>query len=176
MNIERIGYRYSISELAALLRMLKLPQIHGIETPELDAAGYARVTGELANKNLILQDGAQAYIDRISALLLKTMTDSAGRIEVCSDKRRTLLYSGSKLCITADFQSGAACTLSPFPSFQEAASALEDSLARRRGKIRLMVFNRGTEHLYCLDCADVAEAKMQIDSFIEIARVLISRS
>ena len=176
MNIERIGYRYSNREIAALLRMLKLPPIHGIETPELSAADYTRVTEELTNKSLVLQDGAQVYIDRISALLLKTMTDSAGRIEIRSGKSRTLLYCGSKLCITADFQSGAVCILSPFPSLHEAASALKDSLAHRRGSIRLMFFKQELEHLLDLDCADAADAKMQIDSFIEKARAFISRS
>lgn len=174
MSIERIGYRYNYYELAALLHILRLPPISGIETPELDIASYSHATDELITKNLILQSGAQVYVDRISALLLKTMTDSSVRIEVRSDRRSTLLYHGNRLCIAADRPSGASCILTPFPSFQEAVSALDDSLSRRRGSVQLLLFDKGSEPLHSLSCADAAEARKQIDSLIDKALALIS--
>lgn len=158
MSSEFVGYRYSRDELAALMLVLSVPSLPGAEPHAIDKPAYDRAMDSLAREGIVTMAGDRAYLDRISALLLKSIAGCDRWLRIRSGNRETLLYRCSALCVLADLPARGVCTLMPIERIDLAHSPLTDALSRHVPPLSIALPGSETE------CPDRAAAESALSN------------
>ena len=129
MNTDSIGYRYTDDELATLRLIMSLDLPLGCAQRVLDEEAYDKAVASLSDAQIITPAGSEAYIDKLTAMLLSEISDSEKCLRVIAQNRVCILFRCSRLYVIDDISSGIH-TLTPVGTAAEAAALLADSPER----------------------------------------------
>lgn len=111
---ERIAFRFTRGEIAALLKVMALGELPGLDI-RAEAPGIEE-EASLVESGVVLLLGERTYVDRTISLVLAEAARSARSVHARAGAGRAALYRGERLWVQAQL-SGDIATLEPLPDF-----------------------------------------------------------
>ena len=121
MNVEgteRIAFRFTRGEIAALLKLMNAPSLPEMNLPA--AAPDKRTELSLVEDGVVMPCGERTLVDGTVAAVMRNVLTSRRRLLAASEKGRLALYRGAQMCVLAEENGPELVTLEPFPDVRAA--------------------------------------------------------
>ncbi len=132
-TVEQISYRFTHGELAALLKLMDVPELPGV--PSVTAAAPDGETVQsLVESGTVMVCGERIFVDKVISLIVKNIGTSQKRLVVTGNKRSLVLLRGPQMCVLAD-ENGGVITLEPLQNVAVAKDRLLEAAGRLPGTL-----------------------------------------
>lgn len=129
-TVERISYRFTRKEMAALLKLMDVQDIPGISVTA--AVPDEETVRGLVESGAVMICGERILADKAVSLIVKNIGSSEKRLTVRGDKRSVVLMLGQQMCVLAD-ENGDLITLEPLQNADAARDSLLHAACRLHG-------------------------------------------
>ena len=128
-RLDRIAFRFTHAELAALLMLMDLPALPAASVkPAIPTSGTVE---SLIESGIVMICGERILVDNTVALVLRNAAQSERCLVVQDAADRLILYRGQRMCVLTE-ESGQMLTLEPLQSVQTARDLWADAVKRMR--------------------------------------------
>lgn len=177
MNTEVVGYRFSRSELAAMMHMLGLRELPGADIRPDSETFEAAVKGLIA-AGIVTPGEGSFYLERITALLFSALRSQSLYLRIDSRNRTSVLSRAPMMCMLAEYPARGSCTLTPLQTADDAREPLADAIARHEMPLTLELVQGGTV-THSLQADEARQAADGLDqlyrAFLQAAQSTIER-
>lgn len=143
-RVERIVYRFTKKEIAALLYLMSIKELKGMDI----RAEYPndQTVESLVRNGIVMPCGDRTFADRTVALVLNTATKSDRYLTAKSSKGNATLFVGREFCVTAENAASDIVKLEPIRNLRSAEKAWLNAVRRFGGNASLKLTCGGTAH------------------------------
>ena len=127
-SVERIAFRFSHEEAAALLKLLDYERLPG--TAVCAALPDTATVESLTDAGVVLPCGEHILVDRVAALIFNAAAASGRYLRVEGDAGTALLYKSEKLCVLVEDMGSGQLLLEPVKDMETAMPLFRKCVAR----------------------------------------------
>lgn len=117
-NIERIAYRFTEQEIAALLKLMNAAALPG--TGVTAAEPSEATVSSLVESGIVLPCGERTFVDRTISLVLMNAARNARFLRAEAGEKRVVLYVGTEMCVLLEENGQGILTIEPLQNFRAA--------------------------------------------------------
>lgn len=137
---ERIAYRFSLKELAALIKLMGAPNLPDLAVTA--APPDEETVQSLIESGIVMVCGERIFVDRAVSLIVNNVAENKRRLTVKGDRQQIIvLFCGPQICVFA-YKNGDLITLEPVQNTLLARDRLFDAAGRIDGKLRIQAFSQ----------------------------------
>lgn len=132
--VERISFRFTRGEIAALLQLMGEKELPGanIAAKEPDDSSIE----SLVSGGVVMPCGEKTLVDKTIALVLHTAARAPQRIELSAESGCAVLYAGSRMCVLVRSDRTAIVHIEPIENLPAAQRPLREAAAKLGDKVQ----------------------------------------
>lgn len=142
-DVERVAFRFSRGELAALLQLMGAPELPGMDLRA--AMPEAAVEALLVESGIVTPCGARTFVDRTIAAVLNNALRARRMLRAESPEGRAALYAAEQMCVLVATKDADLVSLEPFPDGAAAKAAFMAALDALGPGAKLFLTAEGAE-------------------------------
>ena len=138
-RVDRIAFRFTHNELAALLKLMDLPALPDIEV--LPSDPERRTAESLVESGIVMFCGERTLVDRTVGLVLKNAALSRERLTARGCSGRAVLLRGEQMCVLAEDGDGVV-TMEPLRDLPAAREPWMTASGRLEGALTVRLTDK----------------------------------
>ena len=131
-KVERIAFRFTRAEIAALLKLMGEGELPGAGISAQDPDDLS--IESLVSGGVVMPCGETTLVDKTIALILRTAARAPRRIVLASAAGRAVLYAGEKMCVLVMQDQTALVRAEPIENTAAAKKPLYEAAAKLGAK------------------------------------------
>lgn len=131
-RVDRIAFRFTCNELAALLKLMGLPALPGIDVEPSDP--QTATAESLVESGIVMICGERTLVDQTVGVVLKNAAMSRVRLTAKGGNGRAALLCGGQMCVLAEEADGV-ITIEPLQNIQAAREPWMTASGRLEGAL-----------------------------------------